>query len=68
MHEDDLQDWRMITQDESAIRSSDARSPDSEHTESPSHDSSSWDENVGNDLGEFLRAVYEAQSRLHPAA
>ena len=64
MRGDDFGDWAMIKHGENAIRSSDTRNGDMDRTKDISHDSSLSDANMGKDLEEFLRAVYEAQSRL----
>ena len=60
----DFGDWAMSTHRESAIRSADTRNGERDRTIDISHSSSLSDANMGQDLEEFLRAVYEAQSRL----
>jgi hypothetical protein len=61
---DDFGDWAMLQHCENANRSSDARNGDVARETDFFRDSSVSEAKPGEDLEEFLRAIYEAQSRL----
>jgi hypothetical protein len=60
---DDCGKSAMTEHGENAVRSTDARNTELDRMKDVSQSNSLSDVSVGKDLEEFLRAVYEAQSR-----